>query len=393
MVLKNLSIVGQKGLYSIRIEHDRIWGIYPSGSAVPETPVVLSFEHAVVLPGLINSHEHLDFNLFPRLGSPAYADYMEWGQDIHIRHTDRIRRVLTIPQPLRTRWGMYKNLLNGFTTVVNHGTVLDTGAEDLVTVFQDCHCLHSLGTEKYWKWKLNSFRFRKGPIVLHIGEGTSRLATQELDRLRRWNLLRRPVVGIHGVALDPRQAEALQALVWCPDSNYFLYNKTAPVDRLKHRLPILFGTDSTLSASWNGWEQLRLARAQGMLTDEELLDALTGKAAAVWNFPMLGKIATGYQADLVIMKGRDMDSLFAGNPKDMLLVIHKGNIRLFDASLAEQLAAAGHKLAAYSPVVLGNNNIKYVQGDLPGLIREIVRYDPGAELPVSAATRNETACL
>ena len=191
--------------------------------------------------------------------------------------------------------------------------------------------------------------------------------------------------------MEPRQAEALRALVWCPDSNFFLYNKTAAIDRLKHRLPILFGTDSTLSASWNAWEQLRLARAQRMLTDEELLDALTGKAAAIWNFPVLGKIAAGYQADLVITKGRDMDSLFAGNPKDILLVMHRGKIRLFDASLAEQLAAAGHKLAAYSPVLIGNN-IKYVQGDLPGLIREIARYDPGAELPVSAATRNETTC-
>ena len=393
MVLKNLSIAGQKGLHGIRIEHDKITGVFPSGTVVPETPIVLSFEGAIVLPGLINSHEHLDFNLFPKLGGPAYADYTEWGQDIHTRHKDRIKRVLTIPQPLRTRWGMYKNLLNGFTTVVNHGAFLDTGSEqELVTVFQDCYCLHSLATEKRWKWKLNSFRRRRDElIVLHIGEGTSSAAATEVDRLSRWNLFRRPVVGVHGVALEPGQAEALRALIWCPDSNFFLYNKTAAIDRLKHLLPILFGTDSTLSASWNGWEQLRLARTQGMLTDEELLDGLTGKAAAIWNFPVLGKIETGYQADLVITKGRDMDSLFAGNPKDILLVMHRGNIRLFDASLEGQLAAAGHVPATYSPVLIGNK-IKFVQGDLPGLIRDIARYDPEAELPVSAATWNETTC-
>jgi cytosine/adenosine deaminase-related metal-dependent hydrolase len=391
MVLKNLSIIDRKGLHGIHIEQHKIAGIFPVGSAMPETSIVLSFEGAVVLPGLINSHEHLDFNLFPKLGSAAYADYMDWGQDIHTKHKDRIKRVLTIPQPLRTRWGMYKNLLNGFTTVVNHGAVLDTGAEELVTVFQDCHCLHSLGTEERWKWKLNGFRFRKGPIVLHIGEGTSRLAAQEADKLRRWNLFRRPIVGVHGVAMQPRQAEALRALVWCPDSNYFLYNKTAPIDQLKHRLPILFGTDSTLSAAWNAWEQLRLAGAQHMLTDEELLDALTGTAAAVWDFPMLGKIATGYQADLVIMKGRNIDGVFAGNPKDILLVIHRGKIRLFDAGLAGQLVAGGYSIGEFSAVQVGGS-VKYVQGDLPGLIREIARYDPEAELPVSAVTRNETAC-
>ena len=389
MVLKNLSIIGRKGLYDIHIGQDKIAGVFPAGSAVPETSIVLSFEGAVALPGLINSHEHLDFNLFPKLGSHAYADYMDWGQDIHIRHKDRIKRVLAIPQPLRTRWGMYKNLLNGFTTVVNHGAVLDTGTEELVTVFQDCHCLHSLGTEKRWKWKLNGFRFRKGPIVLHIGEGTSRLAAREPDRLMRWNLFRRPIVGVHGVALEPRQAEALRALVWCPDSNYFLYNKTAPIDRLKHRLPILFGTDSTLSAAWNGWEHLRLARAQDMLTDEELLDGLTAKAAAVWNFPMLGKIETGYRADLVIMKGGKRDGLFAGNPRDILLVIHRGHIRSFDSSLAAPLTAAGFSTEAFSPVLVGGS-VKYVQGDLPGLIRQILHFDPEAPLPVTLLTA--TAC-
>ena len=284
---------------------------------------------------------------------------------------------------------MYKNLLNGFTTVVNHGAILDTGTEELVSVFQDCHCLHSLGTEKHWKWKLNGSRFRKGPIVIHIGEGTSRLAAQEPDRLRRWNLFRRPVVGVHGVAMEPRQAEALRALVWCPDSNYFLYNKTAPIDRLKHRLPILFGTDSTLSAAWNGWEQLRLARAQGMLTDEELLDGLTGKAAAVWNFPMLGKMATGYQADLVVMKARNMEGVFAANPRDILLVIHQGHIRSFDSSLAAPLTAAGFSTEAFSPVLVGGS-VKYVQGDLPGLIRQILHFDPEAPLPVTLPTA--TAC-
>jgi cytosine/adenosine deaminase-related metal-dependent hydrolase len=380
MVLKNLSIIGRKGLYNILVDKDKIAGVFPSGTDVPGTSTVLSFRDAIVLPGLINSHEHLDFNLFPMLGNRAYQDYMEWGQDIHVRHRDRIKQVLAIPQALRTRWGMYKNLLNGFTTVVNHGAVLDTGVEELITVFQDDHCLHSLGTERRWKWKLNGFRRRKGLIVLHIGEGTNSTAAREADRLRRWNLFRRPIVGVHGVAMNERQAEALRALVWCPDSNFFLYNKTAPIDKLKRRLPILFGTDSTLSATWNGWEQLRLARQQGMLTDEELLDGLTGKAAAIWDLPMLGKVGIGYQADLVITKGRNLDNVFATNPKDLLLVMHQGHIRLFDASLA-----AGFETNDFSGVMVGGQ-LKYVQGDLPGLMREIVRYDPEAKFPVSLLT-------
>lgn len=324
------------------------------------------------------------------LGNRAYRDYTEWGEDIHQQNNIRIQQVLKIPQPLRTRWGIYKNLLNGFTTVVHHGQHLDTGSEELLTVCQDCHCLHSLGAERRWKWKLNGRKRRHGLIALHIGEGTSRRAEQEIDCLRRWNLFRRPIIGIHGIAMAERQAGALHALVWCPDSNYFLYKKTAPIARLKLRLPVLFGTDSTLSATWNAWDQLRLARKEAALTDEELLDALTHKAAAIWNLPLQGKLEPGYLADLIITQAKDtvtlctgsMDAFYASNPEDLLLVIHRGNIRVFDASLSEQLRTAGFNLSGFSKVTLGNRN-KYVQGDLPALIREIHRHDPAAALPVS----------
>lgn len=378
MLLQNVSIVGRDGWQTIRLDGDRIACISPSEDAAGMDS--LSLDGALALPGLINSHEHLDFNLFPALGNHIYADYTEWGKDIHEQHSTRIAQVLNIPQPLRTKWGLYKNLLNGFTTVVNHGDRLDTGSEDIVTVFQDCYCLHSLATEKRWIWKLNSWRRRRSPIVLHIGEGTSTVAKKEIDRLRRWNLFRRPVIGVHGVAMDERQAPALRALVWCPDSNYFLYNSTAPIDRLKARLPILFGTDSTLSASWNGWQQLRTALARALLTEEELLAALTCQAANSWNFPFVGKIDTGYQADLLITRQK---TWYATDPEDLLLVIHRGQIRLFDASLASQDYIGNRLLPTgrYYPVAVGNS-IKYVQGDLPGLIAKIRDYDPEAVLPI-----------
>jgi cytosine/adenosine deaminase-related metal-dependent hydrolase len=372
--------MGQDGRQDIRLAGQRIAGTSPTGSLAGALPS-LSLEGALALPGLINSHEHLDFNLFPSLGNRVYGDYTEWGKDIHEQNKTRIAEILKIPQPLRTRWGLYKNLLNGFTTVVNHGSRLNTGPEDLVTVFQDCHCLHSLATEKRWIWKLNGWRRRHGPIVLHIGEGTSAAAAGEIDRLRRWNLFRRPIVGVHGVAMQERQTRAFRALVWCPDSNYFLYNKTAPVDRLKDTLPILFGTDSTLSASWNGWRQMRLARNQGVLTDEELFSALTHQAARIWDFPFLGRIEAGYQADLVITR---QTNWYDTDPEDLSLVIHRGEIRVFDASLATQVYIAEQLLPTgkYHPVIVGNS-IKYVQGDLPGLIREIRTHDPEAILPVT----------
>ena len=37
----------------------------------------------LLLPGLINAHDHLEFNLFPRLGRPPYANASEWAADVY----------------------------------------------------------------------------------------------------------------------------------------------------------------------------------------------------------------------------------------------------------------------------------------------------------------------
>ena len=50
------------------------------------------------MPGLINAHDHLEFNLFPRLGRGPYPNAGEWARDIY--HPDRspIREQLRVPK-------------------------------------------------------------------------------------------------------------------------------------------------------------------------------------------------------------------------------------------------------------------------------------------------------
>jgi len=369
--LNSLSIPGQDGPRDILIA-DGLFGsvsIPDHPQSAPSSPpnLTLTLPDSTAFPGLINSHDHLDFNLFPRLGNTTYSNYTEWGHDIHLRNRKEIDAVLQIPQSLRTTWGIYKNLLNGFTTVINHGEMLPVDNE-LITVFQDQRCLHSVGFEKSWRWRLN--RPGRLPIVLHVGEGVDKLAHTEIRSLLKWNLFKKPLVAIHGVAMDESQAKGFHALVWCPSSNYFLLNSTAPIDKLKAHVPILFGTDSTLTAPWDAWEHIRLARQLKMLTDEELLDSLTRQAAESWQIPT-GEIAPGRQADLVISASPD---LFNTTPEDILLVLHKGQIRLFDASLGLPPQNGFYKIS------VGEKN-KYVKGDLPGLMKEIQRHYPAVTFP------------
>jgi cytosine/adenosine deaminase-related metal-dependent hydrolase len=341
----------------------------------------LSFEAALVFPGLINSHDHLDFNLFPLLGNRIYKNYTDWGSDIHANNTAAMRAVLQVPQELRTLWGIYKNLLNGFTTVVNHGDKLATDAS-LISIFQDCHCLHSVAFERNWRWKMNRPFAGHQPFVLHVGEGTDPAAGREIDRLIRWNLFRKPLIGIHGVAMNERQATQFRALVWCPAANYFLLDRTAPIDRLKKKVPIVFGTDSTLTAAWNCWTQIRIARGLKLTTDRELLDMLTTVPAATWGLSDRGVLAADRVADLVIARPkpglRGMDAFYGLDPEDILLVLHQGNIRLFDPSLQESLSPLGNASGDFRQTGPGG---KFVQGDLPGLMQEIRGYYPEMRFP------------
>jgi len=370
MWLNNLRVPGEAAAMDILVEGDSIVAL----RAATANRQLLSFDGLLVFPGLINSHDHLDFNCYPLLGNRIYTNYRDWGRDIHTVNKVTIDAVLQIPQHLRVLWGVYKNLLNGFTTVVNHGERLNVPA-GLITVFQDCHCLHSVGFERNWKWKLNRPLRVNLPFALHAGEGTDTLAQNEIHRLLRWNLFKRPVVAIHGVAMTEEQAGHFEGLVWCPASNYFLLDRTAPIGKLKQHVPILFGTDSTLTAEWNSWPQIRQARREEAISDKELLATLTTTPAAVWKLTDRGTIAAGKCADLVIARPKPgltgMDAFFSLDPEDLMLVLHKGHILLFDASIRDMLMEAGMGDLHFDFTRCGS---KYVVGDLPGLMSEIKRY-------------------
>ncbi|BAV05565.1 Cytosine/adenosine deaminase [Filimonas lacunae] len=353
----------------------------PAAAGVPQ----LHFHHHLVFPGLINSHDHLHFNLFPRLGNRLYPNYVAWGEDIHIHNKATIAAVLAVPKAMRTQWGVYKNLLNGVTTVVHHGESLQVPSP-VMDVFTHCHSLHSVQLEKRWRYKLNNPFLPAHPFVIHVGEGTDAGSRQEIDRLMQWNILHRKLIGVHGVAMQPQQARAFAALVWCPDSNEFLLGATAAIDSLKRETAVLFGTDSTVSAHWSIWEHLRMARRTGMLTDAELMRSVWRAPAEVWGLPGKGMLTPGAVADLVVVKMKEgqepgPDAFFAIEPQDIALVVKDGRIVLFDEALLPQLTWQQAHLQEYSKVFTANTG-KYVWGDVPALLTGIRQYYADISFPI-----------
>lgn len=381
MWLCNINNVENGRTVNIAVDGDHISTV---SDDVPAGEPAIQFTDAAVMPGLINSHDHLDFNNYPQTGNRIYRHYTEWGRDIHQQNRAVINAVLKIPEKLRVTWGLYKNLLAGVTTVVHHGKKLRI-ENPLIHVHQQAVSLHSACFEKNWQLKLNNPFHTGRPVAIHTGEGTNQAAVTEIDALIRWNKLGKKLVGIHGVAMRTAQARHFDALVWCPVSNFFLLGKTAAVEELKKHTSILFGTDATLTAGWNIWEHLQAALQTGELSSNELWSAVTTSAATTWNMNS-GKIAAGKPADIVVVKGSykqiNNGTVFSTQPGDILLVMQQGRIKFFDAVLQEKLLPYTSP-ETFSSIYIGGSK-KMVHGDLPGLARNILNYYPHAAFPFTA---------
>src|SRR2546425_400386 len=74
---------------------------------------VLDLRGCMILPGLINAHDHLELNLFPRLGRGPYKNAGAWARDIYRPAESPLQEHLRVPLRTRLVWGGIKNLLSG----------------------------------------------------------------------------------------------------------------------------------------------------------------------------------------------------------------------------------------------------------------------------------------
>src|SRR5437868_4967563 len=142
MLLQNVNIIGNEHPLDIKLDANSISEISINAKAGKDE-LVIKFDNAIAFPGLINSHDHLEFNLFPKLANKIYNSYLEWGADIFENSKNTIHTITKIPKQLRAEWGVFKNIFNGVTTVVHHGEHFNL-PQPAINVFQECYSLHSV---------------------------------------------------------------------------------------------------------------------------------------------------------------------------------------------------------------------------------------------------------
>jgi hypothetical protein len=73
----------------------------------------------------------------------------------------------------------------------------------------------------------------------------------------------------------------------------------------------------------------------------------------------------------------EWDALYSSNPENILLVLQQGIVRMFDKSVAPQLALNKN---LFTPIII-NGRVKYVEGNLAHLVNSIHRFNAGISFP------------
>ena len=287
----------------------------------------------MILPGLINAHDHLAFNLFPLLGRPPYPNATAWAHDIYHPDESPVREQRSVRRETRLAWGALKNLVSGVTTVAHHNPDPFSATRNLPVRIAKAGWAHSLEFTPDLARRFHATPANR-PFIVHAGEATDAAGRDEIFALDELRALDQRTVTVHGVAFDARGLRLMKrrkaSLITCPVSNLFTLRRTLKRSAFSSGIPIALGTDSAMTAPGDLLDAMRAARTIWKLSHARLYAMVTSLAASVLRLnDGRGEIREGGIADLIVVRDQGR------SPAETLLdlrrvemVIVGGKIRL-----------------------------------------------------------------
>jgi cytosine/adenosine deaminase-related metal-dependent hydrolase len=358
---------------------------------------VVDLEGRMVLPGLINAHDHLELNHYGRIkGRERYGNAGEWIDDLRpmIRQCPAILERSRVPLADRLFVGALKNLLSGVTLVAHHNPIYRAfGLQYPVRVLKECGWAHSIGLEHgpagangepggVVDERCDATR-PDVPFIVHAAEGIDRAAESEIDALEARGCLRANTVLVHGVAVRAqRWGELFErgvSLTWCPSSNQFLFGRTlcAPclLDVPGARGRVCLGTDSRLTGAGDLLDELRIARAEGVAADD-LFAMVTSSAADILRRADAGRLTVGAPADLLVLSGpvgSAGEALLRSTRADVALVTIGGTPLIAEPALA----AVFNRRCMHQRAIIVDGRERTAQAWLARRIERCALREPG----------------
>lgn len=330
----------------------------------------------LLLPGLINAHDHLQFSLFPRLANPPYQNYIQWGEDIHAAFPEVIALHKTVPRNVRLWWGGIRNLLCGVTTVCHHDPLWPElrQADFPVQVLQQYGWAHSL----VLGGNLQAARAATSgncPFIIHACEGIDDTARMDVWRLDRLGLLDADTVLVHALALDPEGTALLRkhkaSVILCASSNQFLFSKTPRMHFLSGIENLAIGNDSPLTAIGDLLDEVHFATQACTIPPQAAYRMVTTVPAAMLRLNNAeGSITESGAADLIAVRDTG-DSpahcLQRLSAADVELAMIGGRVQLASDTILDRLPTSAKK--GLEPLSI-NGTIRWLSAPVSKLLEQ-----------------------
>jgi hypothetical protein len=330
----------------------------------------------VITPGLINPHDHLQFDETPpAVYEPLYDHRHEWrkGQNGKPKISQpmngatankrgvawsELRQLLagtTSIMGVDSAWGFLRNLDSENTEGLSGSAVAPTfplGDTDGEKETQTCDY-----PELPWQEKVVEYK----AYVPHVAEGINDEARNELicldgGRSTGVDVALSTATFIHAMALTAGDALGLAhsgtGVNWNPRGNISLYGMTADVVMLKTvGVKLSLGTDWTRTSSMSLLRELACANDlnetyyDGRFSARDLWLMVTAHAADATGFGNeLGRLQAGHVADIAVFDGAQharFEAITRGSVKEVALVMRGGTLLYGDDAVVAALGDAG----------------------------------------------------
>lgn len=301
---------------------------------------------AFVVPGLIDAHNHVAYNVFPKWQPPQlYQNRYQWQRSASYKAFKEPYNALKNSVYCEmVKYGELKALISGITTI--QGTSPNRNCFRVLVRNAENQSELGLGANHIRTSILGIDSFRDTvdwsethAFVVHLAEGIDASSRAEFQTLKAKQLLNANTTVIHGTAFTSQEFSEMAAagakLVWSPQSNLVLYGETTNIRAaVDAGVLIALGVDWNPTGSDNIFEELRVAETasreefDNAIPRERWLELITHNAAVVLGLEdKIGRLAPGLKADLVVLQRRDEEfagSLLNTRTQDVQLVMVGG---------------------------------------------------------------------
>lgn len=323
--------------------------------ATPDGATVIHVTDAYILPGFVDAHNHVAYNVFPKWQPPKlYQNRGQWqGSTAYANFKAPYNALKKTVFCEMVKYGEVRALISGVTTV--QGTSPNNTC--FRTLIRNAENQNELGlpanTIRTYILDIKTFKSsvnwsKTKAYVIHLAEGIDEKSRAEFGTLKAKHLLHAGTVLVHGTALGAAEFDQLASLqipiIWSPQSNLALYGKTTDIATARqHNVRVSLGVDWNPTGSDNIFDELRVADQQnrtnfgGAIRSDEWLDMITAyPAGALALGTDIGALAPNHKADITVLSRHDSnvnDNLLKAHLEDVELVMLAGRA-LYGESIA-----------------------------------------------------------